>query len=84
MARSRASGTHRGDLMGISPTERSEVTGLNLTHFKNAQITDEWVEWDRLGMLRQLGVLPKRDSAQERALRAISNLRTRVTGAIGR
>jgi hypothetical protein len=35
-------------------------------------------------MLRQLGVLPKRDSAQERALRAISNLRTRVTGAIGR
>jgi steroid delta-isomerase-like uncharacterized protein len=85
MARWRASGTHRGDLMGISPTgKRSEVTGLNLIRFSDGQITDEWIEWDQLGMLRQLGVLPERDSAQERALRTISNLRTKVTGAISR
>ena len=31
-----------------------------------------------------LGVIPKRESAQEKALRRVSNLRTKVTRAIGR
>jgi steroid delta-isomerase-like uncharacterized protein len=85
VARWRASGTHRGDLMGIAPTgKRSEVTGINLSHFGDGKMVEEWVEWDQVGMLRQLGVLPERDSAQEKALRTFSNLRTKVTGAINR
>lgn len=85
VTRFKATGTHRGDLMGIAPTgKRSDVTGLTLQHFSDGKVTDEYVEWDQLGMLRQLGVIPERDSAQEKALRTVSNLRTKVTGAIGR
>ena len=85
VARWRAAGTHRGDLMGLAPTgKRAEVTGMEIAHFSDGKIVDEWVEWDQVAMLRQLGVIPERDSAQERALRTFSNLRTKVTDAIGR
>ena len=85
MARWRATGTHRGDLMGIAPTgKRVEVTGLNLVHFSEGKMTDEIAEWDQVQMLRDLGVIPERDSTQEKALRTLSNLRTKVTGAISR
>ncbi len=85
VARWRATGTHRGDLMGIAPTgKRGEVTGINLHRFSDGKITDEFVEWDQLSLLRQLGVIPERDSTQEKALRTVSNLRTKVSGAIGR
>ncbi len=47
-------------------------------------MTDEIAEWDQLQMLRNLGVIPERESTQEKALRTVSNLRTKVTGAIGR
>jgi steroid delta-isomerase-like uncharacterized protein len=81
----RASGTHRGELMGLSPTgRRSEVTGLNLARIRDGRIHEEWQEWNEASMLRQLGVLPERESAQERALLGLSNLRTKVSEAIRR
>src|SRR5215208_4896504 len=80
----RASGTHRGDLMGLGATnKRSEVTGLNLTRFLDGKVTEEWSEWNEANMLRQLGALPERESTQERALLGLSNLRTRVGGMLG-
>ena len=85
VVRWRATGTHRGDLMGIAPTgKRVDVTGLNLHRVSGGKMTDEIAEWDQVEMLRNLGVLPERDSTQEKALRTVSNLRTKVTGAIGR
>ncbi len=81
----RASGTHRGELMGLSPTgRRSEVTGLNLARIRDGRIHEEWQEWNEAAMLRQLGVLPGRESVQERALLGLSNLRTKVSEAIRR
>jgi steroid delta-isomerase-like uncharacterized protein len=83
VTRWRASGTHRGDLMGLAPTgKHSQVTGMTLQRFSGGKVTDEFVEWDQLGMLRRLGVLPERDSVQDKALRTVSNLRTKVTEAI--
>lgn len=81
----RASGTHRGELMGIQPTGRSSVvTGLALIRFQDGKAVQEHQEWDQVAMLRQLGLLPERDSTQERAMRGLANLRTKVTEAIGR
>ncbi len=81
----RASGTHRGELMGLSPTgRRSEVTGLNLARIRDGRVHEEWQEWNEAAMLRQLGVLPDRETAQERALLGLSNLRTKVSEAIRR
>lgn len=81
----RASGTHRGELTGLSPTgRRAEVTGLNLARIRDGRIHEEWQEWNEAAMLRQLGVLPERESAQERALLGLSNLRTKVSEALER
>ena len=79
-----ASGTHRGDLMGLEATnKRSVVTGLNLTRFLDGKVIEEWSEWNEAAMLRQLGALPERESTEERALLGLSNLRTRVGGMLG-
>jgi len=80
----RASGTHRGELMGLGATnKRSEVTGLNLVRVLEGKLVEEIQEWNEATMLRQLGVLPERESTQERALLGLSNLRTRVGEMLG-
>jgi predicted ester cyclase len=83
--RYRVTGTHRGDLMGIAPTgRRSEVTGLGLLHVYERKIVEEWEQWDQVEMLRKLGVLPERDSVQDKAMRTLSNLRTKVSETLRR
>ncbi|HLL86199.1 MAG TPA: hypothetical protein VK387_02680 [Thermoleophilaceae bacterium] len=59
------------------------MTGLNLARFLDGKVIEEWQEWNEAAMLRQLGVLPERESTQERALLGVSNLRTRVGGMLG-
>lgn len=55
-----ATGTHRGELLGIAPTGRSiSVTGITLYRFSGLQQREAWVNWDALGMLRQLGLVPQ-------------------------
>jgi len=54
-----ATGTHRGALMGIAPTNRRSVThGCNVSEFKNGKPVHDWIYWDVANMLRQLGVMP--------------------------
>jgi len=52
-------GTHRGELMGIPPTGRQvTVTGIQVMSIANGKIAENWVNFDALGMLHQLGVIP--------------------------
>lgn len=54
-----ATGTHRGELMGIPPTNRRTVThGCTVGEIRNGKLTHEWIYWDTGHLLRQLGVLP--------------------------
>jgi steroid delta-isomerase-like uncharacterized protein len=54
-----ATGTHKGALMGIAPTgKRSTVTGISIEHYKDGKAAEAWNNWDTLGMLQQLGVVP--------------------------
>lgn len=56
----RASGTHKGDLMGIAPTGRKvTVTGITIDHFDGVRNMESWSNWDALGLMQQLGVVPK-------------------------
>lgn len=54
-----ARGTHDGELMGMPPTG-TEVTlrGMNFFHVEDGQITEDWVLWDALGLMQQLGIAP--------------------------
>jgi len=54
-----AKGTHQGDLMGMSPTgKQATVTGITIDRIVNGRIAESWTNWDTLGMLQQLGVVP--------------------------
>ena len=54
-----AKGTHKGELMGIAPTgKESTVTGVTIDKIKDGKIVESWNNWDTLGMMQQLGVIP--------------------------
>ena len=56
------SGTHRGEYLGIAPTnKKASVTGITIHQLANGKILDSHAAWDSLGLLRQLGVeLPRK------------------------
>ena len=54
-----AKGTHQGDLMGVGPTgKQATVTGITLDRIVDGRIAESWTNWDTLGLLQQLGVVP--------------------------
>jgi predicted ester cyclase len=54
-----ARGTHKGDLFGIPPTgKQGTVTGIDIYHFAGGKIEENWSNWDALGLMQQLGVIP--------------------------
>jgi predicted ester cyclase len=59
-----ATGTHTGELWGIEPTgERGEVTGQVIYRIEDGRVTECWHEYDRLGMMQQLGLIPENPAA---------------------
>ena len=60
-----ASGTHEGELMGISPTgNRVTVAGTTIDRLADGQIAETWDIYDALGMMRQLGAIPSPEETQ--------------------
>ena len=61
-----ATGTHQGEFFGIAPTgNRIEMSGIQIDRFdESGKMVEEWPEYDLLGAMRQMGVVPK---AQEEA-----------------
>lgn len=52
-------GTHLGELQGIPPTGKQvTVTGIEINRFKGGKSVEHWLNYDTLGMLQQLGVIP--------------------------
>ncbi len=54
-----ASGTHRGEMMGVAPTGRElSLQGINVFRVRDGRITERWGRLDDLGFVQQLGVAP--------------------------
>jgi steroid delta-isomerase-like uncharacterized protein len=52
-------GSHQGELMGIPPTGKEvTITGITVDRISGGKIDEEWNNFDQLGLLRQLGVVP--------------------------
>ena len=52
-------GTQQGEFQGIPATGKAiTMTSLNILHFANGKIAEQWVETDNLGLLQQLGAIP--------------------------
>ena len=59
VARYTTQGTHQGALMGIAPTGKQvSGTGIIIYRFANDKYVEGWANFDVLGMLQQLGVVP--------------------------
>ena len=59
VTRWKVTATHQGDFLGIAPTgKRVGVTGISIHRICNGKIAEEWQEWDSLGLMQQLGVVP--------------------------
>jgi steroid delta-isomerase-like uncharacterized protein len=60
VARVRATGTHRGELMGIPPTgKRVDVELIDIMQFDDAgSVSEHWGVIDTMSMMQQLGVVP--------------------------
>lgn len=66
----RANGTH------------VQIEGIDLARVENGLLVRLDSYWDDTAVARQIGILPARGSAQERALTALFNLRTRLGGRL--
>lgn len=54
-----ASGTFKGEFMGIPPTGNAgSTTGINIFRVSNGKIVEHWGNSDDLGMMQKIGVIP--------------------------
>ena len=52
-------GTQQGELMGIAPTGKQvSIGGISIYRIADGKMQQAWIEYDMLGLLQQLGVVP--------------------------
>jgi steroid delta-isomerase-like uncharacterized protein len=61
-----SSATHQGELMGIPATgNRTGVSGFTISRISEGKLVEDWNNWDTLGLMRQLGVIPELEQSEE-------------------
>jgi steroid delta-isomerase-like uncharacterized protein len=54
-------GTHKGELMGMSPTgKKAEMTNAGIYRIANGKIAECWATIDSLRFMQQLGAIPNK------------------------
>ena len=68
IARWSCRGTHKGDLSGIAPTGKQvTISGVSIARFSGSKMAEGWINWDALGLMQQLGVVPELAKAKAAA-----------------
>ena len=59
--RFRGSGTHLGETEAFGPPtgKRMEITGITIKRLTDGKIVEAWTNFDALGMMQQLGMIPE-------------------------
>jgi steroid delta-isomerase-like uncharacterized protein len=51
------SGTHKGEFLGVPPTDRAaRVAGTSIFRIEDGHIVEEWANWNLMSLMEQLGV----------------------------
>ena len=54
-----ASGTHKGEINGVAPTDKvCSLAGINIFRVRDGKVVERWGRLDELGFLKQLGAIP--------------------------
>ena len=57
-------GTQEGEFLGMPATGRSfTIPGVSIWEVRGNLLIQEWVSWDALGMMQQLGAIPVPEAA---------------------
>jgi steroid delta-isomerase-like uncharacterized protein len=61
VSRFRGRGTHLGETQDFGPAtgNRIEITGITIDRFADGRIVEEWTNYDALGLLQQIGLVPE-------------------------
>jgi predicted ester cyclase len=61
VVRFRGRGTHQGDTEAFGPPtgKRMEITGITIKRLSEGKIVEAWTNFDALGMMQQLGMVPE-------------------------
>jgi steroid delta-isomerase-like uncharacterized protein len=60
VTRWRAHGTHQGELLGNAPTgNQVSVTGMLIDRISGGKIEEEWVDYDTLHFMQQVGAVSR-------------------------
>jgi len=63
ITRGTLTGTQTGELPGLPATgKQATIDGVQIDRFDGDKITESWRYWDSLGMLQQLGAVPRPQS----------------------
>jgi len=55
-----ARGTHQGELLGVGPTgNQVQITGISISRIEDGRIAEDWIDYDALGMMQQIGAIPE-------------------------
>lgn len=55
-----AEATHTGEFMGVRPTgNKISLSGINIMRVAGGKIVEHWVNYDALGLMQQIGAIPK-------------------------
>ena len=59
-----AVGTNSGEFWGQAPTgKQATVTGITIDQIADGRIVESWTNWDSLGLMQQLGMVPTQATA---------------------
>ena len=60
----RIDGTHTGEFLGIAPSNRKiSLRVTEIFRFANGQLVEAWDQYDRLGLMQQIGAIPMPEEA---------------------
>jgi predicted ester cyclase len=56
--------THTAPLLNIPATHKQvRITGMTFARAANGKLVEGWNNWDELGLLKQIGVIPSTEKA---------------------
>lgn len=65
VARWSCRGSHKGDLNGMAATGKQFViSGVSVVRFSGGKMVEGWINWDALGLMQQLNVVPELGKAK--------------------